>query len=117
MCDRPAMGPAGASIFLLGRLIGLARLERGAQDIAERGTRVGGSELSDGFLLLRNLECLDRHRDLAGLAVELRPPPIDLLPDREALRPLLGALTRELPALDEGRQVGADDLHVDPRLL
>src|SRR5262249_43199805 len=40
-----------------------------------------------------------------------------LLADREALGPLLGAVAGKLRALDEGGEIGADDLHVDAALL
>src|SRR4029077_486396 len=37
--------------------------------------------------------------------------------DRETLGPLLGAVARKLVALDEGGELGADDLHVDAAFL
>src|SRR5258708_30997110 len=76
-------------------------LERGAEDVAERGARIGGAVLGDRLLLLRHFERLDRHLHLAGAAVELRDPRLDLLADREALPPLLPPVARHLRALDE----------------
>ena len=55
--------------------------------------------------------------DLVGAAVELDHAGIDLLADGEALGTLLGAVARELRALDEGGEIGADDLHVDAAFL
>ncbi len=54
---------------------------------------------------------------LCGAAVELHHAAVDLLADGEAFRPLLGAVARELRALDEGRELGADDLDVDTAFL
>src|SRR5437588_8276444 len=82
----PPQGEGEAS-FLLGRLFG-ALLERGAQDVAERSTGIGGAVLGDRLLLLCHFERLDRHRDLVAAAIELRHAGIHLLADRETLRPL-----------------------------
>src|SRR5262245_19004186 len=103
-------------LFLLGRLFRCA-LERGAEDVAERRPRIGGAVLGDRLLLFRHFERLDRDLHLVGAAVELGDAGVDLLPDRETLRPLLAAVACQLGALDEGGEVGADDLHVDARLL
>ena len=54
---------------------------------------------------------------LAGAAVELGDARVDLLADREPLRPLLAAVARQIGAPDEGLEIGADDLHVDAALL
>src|SRR5207244_9612689 len=99
------------------RLLGVAVLERGAEDVAERRTRIGGAVLRDGFLLFGDFERLDRHLDLAGLLVELDHAGIDLLADGEAFGALVVAVTRELRALDEGREVGPGDLHLDDAVL
>src|SRR5581483_4557765 len=101
-----------AVLFLL-----LALLERSAENVAERRARIGRAVLGDRLLLLGNFQRLDRNADLARLLVELRHARIDLLADRETLRPLLRAVTRELVALDEGSELGADDLHVDAGVL
>ena len=55
--------------------------------------------------------------DLAGAAVELGDAGIDLFADGEPVGPLVGAVAGEFGALDEGGQVGAGDLHVDPAVL
>src|SRR5581483_606623 len=52
-----------------------------------------------------------------GAAVELGDAGVDLLTDRKALRPLLAAVARKLGTADEGGEIGADDLHVEARLL
>src|SRR4051794_6514823 len=91
----------------------LSLLECRAENIAQRRARVGRSVLRDRFLLLGNFQRLDRHADLVRFLVELRDARVDLLAHREALGPLLGAITRKLIALDEGGELGANDLYVD----
>src|SRR5882757_2489955 len=91
----------------------VAVLERGAENIAQRRSRIGGAVLRDGFLFFRDFERLDRDLHLAGLLVELDHPRIDLLTDGEPLGALIVAIAGELGALDEGGEVGTDDLHVD----
>src|SRR5215471_9077450 len=105
-------GRRAGSVLLLGR-----PLARGAENVAERRARVGGAVLRDRLLLLGHLQRLDRDLDLVGAAVELGDARIHLLAGREALGALLGAVAGELGALDEGGEVGADDLHLEPRLL
>src|SRR4051794_33044858 len=83
------------------RLLGVAVLERGAEDVAERRSRIGGAVLRDGFLLFGDFERLDRHLDLAGLLVELDHAGIDLLADGETFGALIVAVTGELRALHE----------------
>ena len=51
--------------------------------------------------------------DGVGAAVVLDDAAVDLLPGCKALGPLLGTVARQFIALDEGRKVGADELHVD----
>src|SRR6266699_84128 len=99
------------------RLLGRALLERGAENVAERSAGIRGAVLRDRLLLLGDFERLDRHRNLAAAAIELGDPGIDLLADRETLGALLGAVAGKLGALDERREIRADDLHVDARLL
>src|ERR1700731_1292427 len=94
-----------------------ALLERGAENIAQRRPRIGGAVLRDGLLLLGDFQRLDRDLHLAGLLVELDHPRIDLFADGETLGALIGALARQLGPLDEGGEVGARDLHLDPRFL
>src|SRR4029453_16218131 len=53
----------------------------------------------------------------AGLLVELDHPRIDLLADGEALGALVVAIARQLGPLDEGGEVGADDLDLDAAFL
>src|SRR3954468_1831013 len=99
------------------RLLGVAVLERGAEDVAERRPRIGGAVLRVGFLLFGNFQRLDRHLDLAGLLVELDHAGIDLLADGETLGALVVAITGQFGALDEGGEVGARDLHLDAGFL
>ena len=56
-------------------------------------------------------------RDLAGLAVELGDAGVDLLTDGETLRALIGAVAGEIGALDEGGEIGTDDLHFEAAFL
>src|SRR5450759_5448900 len=60
-------------LFGFGLVVDLvvALLERGAQDVAERSTGIGGTILRDRFLLLGDFERLDGDADLVGLAIEL----------------------------------------------
>src|SRR6202041_1775260 len=92
-------------------------LERSAENVAERRTRIGGAILSDGLLLFGDFERLDRDLHLAGLLVELDHPRIDLFADGETLGALIVAVTGKFGPLDEGGEVGADDLHVDAAFL
>src|SRR5690349_7085555 len=98
-------------------LLVAALLERLAENVAQGRARIGRTVLRDGFLLFGHFERLDRHLDLAGLLVELDHAGIDLLADGEAFGALVVAVTRELRALDEGREVGTGDLHLDTAFL
>src|SRR5262245_7940468 len=109
-------GARTSFLLFLVRLLGCA-LERGAENVAERCSGIGRAVLRDCFLLLRHFQRLDRHRHLSRTTIELRHAGIDLLADGEALGPLLGAVAGKLGTLDEGGEVGADDLHVDAGLL
>src|SRR5215217_1371178 len=102
---------------LKGVLLLVLGLQGGAEDVAERRTRVGRAVLSHGFLLLSDLEGLDGDGHATGLAVELRDAGIELLAGGEALGALVGAVTSELVALDEGGEVGVDDLHLQAAVL
>src|SRR5580693_6665046 len=101
--------PSSGSLFLL---LGGA-LERGAENVAERRAGVGRTILGDRLLLLGDFERLDRDRHLVGAAVELGDAGIHLLADRKALGALLGAVAGKFRALDEGGEIGADELHFE----
>src|SRR6478735_12689221 len=106
-----------ASLFLfLGRLFGRP-LERRAEDIAQRRAGIGGAVLGDRLLLLRHFERLDRHLHLVSAAIELDDASVHLLSDGEALRPLLAAIARQFRALDEGREIATDDVHLETSFL
>src|SRR5215207_7410247 len=100
---------------LLGLLATL--LECGTENVAQRRARVGGAVLGNRLLLLRDFERLDRHLHLVGAAVELDHACINFLADREALGPLLAAVAGKLGPLDEGRELGTDDVHLEATLL
>src|SRR5690606_13096130 len=85
------------------RLLLLAVLECGAEDVAERGAGVGRAVLGHRLLLLGDLESLDRERDLAGLAIDLGHAGIDLVALGEALGALVVAVAAEVGAADESR--------------
>src|ERR1700722_4126587 len=118
-CRQPLFLVACLLLRLLFRLVAplVRALERSTEDVAQGRARIGRAVLGDGLLLLGHFERLDGDRDLVAAAVELGDPGIDLLADREPLRPLLAAIARELRALDEGGEIGADDLHIDAGLL
>src|SRR4051812_34377317 len=115
----------GSGDLLLVRLLGIVRffglltalLECGAQDVAQRRARVGGAVLGDCLLLLGDFERLDRYLHLMGAAIELDHARINLLADREALGPLLAAIASKLRALDEGGELGADDVRLESAFL
>src|SRR5579864_8164051 len=92
-------------------------LERGAEDVAERRAGIGRAVLGDRLLLLGDFECLDRDRHLVGAAIELGDAGVHLLADRKTLGALLGAVTGEFRALDEGGEIGADELHFEAGFL
>ena len=73
--------------------------------------------MGDGFLLFGDFQRLDRHGHLARLAVEQGDAGVDLFADGEAVGALVGAVARQFVALDEGLQVGADDLHFETAVL
>src|SRR5580704_6504079 len=98
--------------FLVPIFLALA-LERGAQNVAQRRARVGRAVLRDRFLLLGDFERLDGDGNALAPAVELGDAGVDLLADGEAVGPLFGTVARQFRTLDEGGEVGADDLHVD----
>src|SRR4029077_9059381 len=102
-----ALGPALA-LRLLGSLFDILFLrlaQGGAKDVAKRGAAIGRAVLGDSLLLLGDLQRLDRNRDLAGLGVDLSHYRVELLADAKAVRPLLGAVAREIGAADEARKV------------
>src|SRR5690348_1496931 len=109
--QRPGRPP---SVFLV--LAG-ALLERGAENVAERSTRVGRAILRKRLFLLGDFQRLDGDGELVRLAVELGDAGVDLLPDGEALGALLATVARQIGALDEGDEVGAGDLDVDAGVL
>src|SRR5215470_1026958 len=100
------------SFLLLG-----GTLERRAENIAKCRAGIGGAVLGDRLLLLGDFERLDGDRHLMGAAVELGDARIDLLTDREAFGALLGTVASELRALDEGGEIGPDQLHLKAGLL
>src|SRR5689334_16091117 len=95
----------------------VAVLERSAEDVAQRRSRIGGAVLRDGFLLFGDFQRLDRDLHLAGLLVELDHAGIDLFADGETLGALIVAIAGQFRPLDEGGEVGARDLHLDTGLL
>src|SRR5271165_4226131 len=100
-----------------GLLLLVARLESSAENVAERGPRVGRAVLRDRLLLLGHFQRFDGDGDLASAAVELDDARVDLLADREALGTLVATVAGELVALDEGGEVGSGDLDLDPAIL
>src|SRR3954469_6647649 len=116
--NKRAPAETGALCFSRQRRLFLgAALERGAEDVAQRRAGIRRAVLRDGFLLLGDFQRLDRDLHLARLLVELDHPRIDLFADREAFGALIVAVAGEFGALDEGGEVGADDLHLDPAFL
>src|SRR5215471_21104964 len=95
------------SSALLVLVLGLL-LERGAEDVAEAGARVGGAVLGHRLLLLLDLARLDRERELARCLVDRRYLGVDLLADGEAVGALLAAVARQVRLADEAGDTVAD---------
>src|SRR4051812_27981325 len=87
------VGRSGALLGLLG--------QGGAQDLAQRGARVGRTVIGHRLLLFLFFLRLDRERQAAGRLVDRADLGIDLLADGEAVGALLGTVARELAAADE----------------
>ena len=104
---RPSFFSSAPSFFLMAAL----------KMSPSEAPRVGGAVLRHGLLLLGDLQRLDRHRDAAAVLVEAGDGGIDLVADVEALGPLLGAVARQVGALDEGGDVAVGDLDLDAVLL
>src|SRR5690606_18515908 len=80
--------------------VGSALLERFAQDVAERGTRVRRTVLFDRLLLFGDLARLDREVRLLR-TIEPDHHRIELLARLEAVRTLFVAIAAEIGTLDE----------------
>ena len=89
----------------LSLLVG-ALLERGAENVAQRGARVGRTILRDRFLLFGDFQRADRHLHLVGAAIELRDAGVHLLTDLIELRPLLFSIAYRMV----GRVSEAEDI-------
>src|SRR5581483_1833473 len=109
--------PKPRRLSLVFGLVAARALERGAEDIAQRRSGIVGTVLRDGLFLLGDFERLDRHRDLAALAVVLGDARIDLLSDLETVGALVVAVAGEIGAADERLELVANELHVDTVLL
>src|SRR5215210_9405991 len=106
-----------ALLLVVVLLVLLGALEGGAENVSQSGAGIGGAVLGDRLLLLSHFQRLDRHRDLVSLAVELGDAGIDLFADRKAFGALIGAVARELRALDKGVETAADDFNLQPGFL
>src|SRR5436190_23033758 len=92
-------------------------LERSAQDVAERGTRVRRAVGGDRLLLFGDFQRLDRQRDLAGLLVVLGDARVDLLALAEALGTLVVAVAAEIGAADERGHLAVGELDLDTAVV
>src|SRR5690606_17500573 len=101
-----AAPPAGLLVFRIGLLEGRT------QNVAERGTRIGGAVLSNGFLFFRDFQRLDRKLDLAGGAIELRHAGIDLVADSETLGALVATVAGQFRTADEGGHIVFANRHL-----
>src|SRR6056297_1513677 len=97
------------------RLLVVVDLERRAKDIAKRCTGVGRAILLNRLFFFGDLAGLDRQTQTAGLALHVGHADIDLVADREALGALLGTVTAEVGAADEGFH--ALVFHLDAAIL
>src|SRR5690625_4977921 len=96
-------------------LIALALFQRRAQDVAKRCAGIGGAILLDGFLLLGDLQGLDREPEATLRPVDLSDARIDPVTDREPIRTLVLTVAAEIRAADEGLHPLVLDL--DPAIL
>src|SRR5690606_28102173 len=89
-----------------------------AEDVAERRTRIGRTELCDGFLLFGDFQRLDRKLDLAILLREVGDAGVDDLTDRETLRTLLVTVARQIGATNErGDVLVVDQPHFNAAIV
>src|SRR6476620_11763592 len=91
----------------------LLRLQRGAEDVAQRGAGVRRAVLLDRLLLFGDLARLDREVGLFR-TVEADDHRIELGADLEAVGALLVAVAAEVAALDEASRAVVADLHFQP---
>src|SRR5262249_6192603 len=89
------------SALFFGLVLPARAADRGTEDVAETGTRIGRPEFGHRPLLLVDLAGLDRQTQFARGAVDCSDLGIDLLADREAVGTLLAAVTRQLRLADE----------------
>ena len=86
-----------------------ARLQRFAEDVAERRARIGRSVLRHSLLLFGDLHRLDREGRLLR-TVDPGDLGIELLSDLEAFRTLFVAIAAKVGTLDEARRTIVPDL-------
>src|SRR5262249_30804556 len=96
------------SALLLGFALAARALDRGAEDIAKAGARIGGPELSHGPFLFVHLTRLDRQRQFSRRAVDRGDLGVDFFANREAVGTLLAAVAREFRLADEAGHAIAD---------
>src|SRR5690606_2640173 len=99
----PARVSGRASLCRQGLTRRLLLLQRLAEDVAQRCTRIRRTVLLDGLLLFGDLTCLDREVRLLR-TVEADDQRVDLLAHLEAVRTLLVAVAAEVGPLDEARR-------------
>src|ERR1700760_798378 len=82
----------------------IAPPNRRTEDVAERSTRVGGSELGHRLLLFLDFLAFDGQRQLTRLTIDRRDLGVDLLTNRKAVRALIALIASQLGAADEAGQ-------------
>src|SRR4029077_16340292 len=87
-------------------------IDRGAEDVAEAGGGIGGAELRPGGLLPVDFAGFDRQGQLAGRPIDCGHFGVDFFADREAVRPLLATVPRQLCLANEPWHSVADR-HLD----
>src|SRR5690606_19049794 len=99
-------------------LVVVAVLQSCAENVAERSAAIGRTELSNSFLLFRDLESLDRQHDLAVLLGEVGDAGVEHLANRETLRTLIVAIACQVVAADErGDVLVCNQLHFDATVV
>src|SRR6476646_9114473 len=90
----------------------LLRLQRGAEDVAQRGAGIRRSVLLDRLLLFGDLARLDREVGLLR-TVEADYHRVELGADLEAVGALFGAVAAEVAALGEPGRAVVTDAHFE----
>ena len=94
--EEPARGGGRGGCRVVGRARLLVAVQRGAQDIAQRRTRIRAAIGVDRFLFLGDLAGLDRQTQAAGLGIDIGDARIHLVAELEPLGTLVLTITGQV---------------------